>query len=437
MCGIVVGREYESVAAALTLLAHRGPDGKMIRGNDNYYIGHARLAIVDLSSHGVQPAQTYHGDCTAFNGEIYNYGTIADMLRERPRYRNEVWTLKQLLYESKDFMRILDGDFAIAHVNRRGELILARDFIGVVPLYYQMVDGRFFRAASEKKCLEPNRKIYEVRPGQTLRFDEKGRFKSSWIWDPISLHLRMPSVKELADLFGRACRRRYIHSDVPVAVALSGGLDSSLILLELVKTQQYNTMQTLSAVTVVVEESDELEIAQRLAQDLNVRHTVVKLTEEEIRSEWDRIQWHMETTGTNPVKWRGMVRNYFVAKYAKTKVILTGEGADEVFCGYPQHQNLKGLKLEWKSFGSFRSMPAINLDRVNKGGLAWGAEYRVPFLDRDLVLYTMGCWKEPGKQLLREVAEEMNMPQYVLDKPKYGVEEKQLGEIYEKVVNEK
>lgn len=435
MCGLVVGREYEQVASALLQLEHRGPDGKMIKKSGKYVVGHARLAIVDLSAHGVQPIQSFNGECTAFNGEIYNYGKIYDFLGEKPKFRNEIHTVHQLMEECRDFMRVLDGDFALAHVNRKGELILARDWVGVVPLYYQMNEGKLWVAASEKRCLREG-KIYEVKPGQTLRFDENGRYKSSWRWDPISLHLRVPMIGELAELLGKAVRKRFLHSDVPVTVALSGGLDSSLILAYLaqISKEMRTKLPGLHAVTVVVEDSDELEIAQRLAQDLKILHTVVKLTEDEIREEFDRIARHMETKTKNPVKWRGMVRNYFVAKYAKTKVILTGEGADEVFCGYPQHKMKPSLALEWKSFGSFRSMPVINLDRVNKGGLAWGAEYRVPFLDRDLVLYAMSCWKESGKKYLREVAEVVGLPGYVLEKPKYGKEEEKLGQIYERML---
>lgn len=440
----MLGRSFAMVNRGLNNMQHRGPDGKgVFDAAGGYVVGQNRLAIVDLSANALQPkatglnrAGTMTRKVTAFNGEIYNFGRVADALQNPSLSykRNEINTLHALMDECQDFMRVLDGDFAIVHVDHRGEVTLARDWVGVVPLYYQFVDGDLI-AASEKKAMlfGEGTKIHEVQPGETIRH-LKGKYTKRWTWDPISLHMRMPMLMDLEELFGKAVRTRYLHSDVPVSVALSGGLDSSLILLEL--SMLPVKKQPLTAVTVVVEESDELEIAQRLAQQLRIEHVVVKLTEEEIRSEWDRILYHMESVDglSNPIKWRGMVRNYFVAKYAETKVILTGEGADEVFCGYPSHAGKKGLALEWKSFGTFKSMPAINLDRVNKGGLAWGAEYRVPFLDRDLVLYAMSCFKVPGKQLLREMAERMDMPEYVLEKPKYGKEEKKLGEIYERMV---
>lgn len=441
MCGIMVGRSYDVVARGLMNMKHRGPDGTtIVEAADGYFVGQNRLSIVDLSANARQPKLTWYGNSgkvTAFNGEIYNYGRVADFLRDKPPSgkRNEINTLHQLMDECKDFMRVLDGDFGIVHVDHRGELTLARDWVGVVPLYYQYALGGVVAASEKGAMLLGGSKIHEVQPGQTIRF-RNGKRTHSWTWDPISLHLRMADSRTIRELFERAVWKRYLHSDVPVSVALSGGLDSSLILLTLGKADVNVRRQPLKAVTVVVDESDELDIAQRLAQDMKIEHVVVKLTEEEIRLEWDRILFHMESEDaySNPIKWRGMVRNYFVAKYAKTKVILTGEGADEVFCGYPSHQNKEGLALEWKSFGTFKSMPAINLDRVNKGGMAWGAEYRVPFLDRDLALYAMSCYKIPEKQLLWELAQDMDMPEYVFQKPKYGQEEKKLGEIYERLV---
>lgn len=439
MCGIVVGRNYGSVLFGKGQLKHRGPDSDQI-GHifeppaKNWWFGHTRLAIVDLSVHGGQPSLSPTG-LTMFNGEIYNYQEIYEALETKPFRNNEIYVLDAVMAQASDFMRVLDGDFAIARVERgSGELTLARDFVGVVPLYYQMVDNRLEGAASEKKALTRRGQILEVNPGETLVFYPDGRLKSRKLWDPISLHLRPMDMAHLQDLWFTACWKRWKHSDVPVTVALSGGLDSSLILTSL----KWLNAKNVNAVCVVVgESSDEAENATRLCDELGVPLKLVVLSERAIEAEWSRIQYHLEDPNPNPVKWRGMVRNYFVAKEAPgdSKVILSGEGADEIFCGYPQHREAgTGMKLEWKSLGTFRSMPAINLDRVNKGGLAWGKEYRVPFLDRDLVLYVMSCRKRVGKERLRELAEVIGVPDYILNKPKYGLEEDKLGAIYQRMI---
>jgi hypothetical protein len=124
-----------------------------------------------------------------------------------------------------------------------------------------------------------------------------------------------------------------------------------------------------------------------------------------------------------------MIRNFYTAKHAPGTVILCGEGADEIGCGYPPHLARTGIDLEWKSLSTLRSMPAINLDRVNKGGMAHTREFRTPFLDRALVLYVVGCQKQPGKRYFRQLAMSYGVPRFILDKVKYSIEEQALWAI--------
>lgn len=427
MCGIVLAKSRVEAERMLEVLEHRGRDDRRIVEFNGWFIGQNRLQIVG----GLDAAQPYvdsHMEgirsVTTFNGEIYNYKEIYEALGvDAPVRKTEVAVVSRLLDVSSQFDRILDGYYGIIRVDSR-TATLSRDLLGVIPLYYEIdAFGKLVAAASEKKALE--NKIIEVEAGQTLTFDSKSGtvFKDSK-YDPYSLHLEELDLSHLEFLFKRAVRRRITHSDVPVTVALSGGLDSALVLWAAAQLRL-----PVDAITVGVDEnSDEVSNARELSYLCRVDWKFVQLNEVEVEAHAEKIRYHLEDGDKhNPVKWRGMLRNYFVAKHAKGTVILCGEGADEIGAGYPSHQKAgDGLRLEWKCLSTVRSMPAINLDRVNKGGMAWTKEFRTPFLDRALILYVMGCRKEQNKGIFRKLAQRMGLPGFILQKPKYGTEEKAL-----------
>jgi asparagine synthase (glutamine-hydrolysing) len=303
-------------------------------------------------------------------------------------------------------------------------VLLTRDLIGIMPLYYSTNP---FGVASERKALPEGGKQHEVRAGETLWLDYAGNVLQRRQFDPYALHLQPVDIEHVQFLFREAVRKRIEHSERPVCVALSGGLDSSLVLRAAVDIKP-----DIEAITVVVEpNSEELENARRFAASLGVKHTVVQLREDEIN--FQRVLYHLEDARWNPVKLVGMLRNYYVAKHAPGIVILCGEGADEIGCGYPSHAQREGLDLEWYSLTTLRGMPAINLDRVNKGGMAWGKEYRTPFLDRSLVLYMMSVPKEHGKAIYRWMARDMGIPDYILNKEKYGAEDAAMVKLAERL----
>ena len=300
--------------------------------------------------------------------------------------------------------------------------------IGVIPLYYlPSKAGRSFQIASEKKAFDaPGAR--EVMPGETLVFDFKGRLLKRRRFDPYSLHLEDMDLDHLGFLFRRAVSRRITHSEKPVCVALSGGLDSSMVLKTALQVTGY---KTIHAITVCVDpDSEEAQNAQRFARSLGVSHKVVRVTTADIEQHREALLYHLEDYRQNPIKYAAMIRNYFTAMHAPGTVVLCGEGADEIGCGYPSHLRQSGIGLEWKSLSTLRSMHAINLDRVNKGGMAFTKEFRTPFLDRALVLYLMGCAKAPNKGWFRELATtQLEIPDYILNKCKYTSEESHLWQM--------
>lgn len=428
MCGLAMSTDVALTWSMLEVLAHRGKDERRVVAHRNkIWLGQNRLAIVDLTPAASQPLVTA-ASIVAFNGEIFNCDTLglamlADANPIKPKVVNEIHVIEALMRRHrKSFERFLDGYYAIALIDRgRQQIVLSRDIIGVVPLYYQRKKGQLpFAVASEKKALV---KPIEVKPGQTLTFTLEGKLLKQRVYDPISLHMEMLELDHLDMLFRRAVRRRITHSDKPVCVALSGGLDSSLVL-----AVAHQIDPNIEAVTVGFDpNSEEVNNARMLCEHLHIRrHRIVLLSDALIAKHREAILYHLEDPVHNPIKYAAMIRNYFTAMDAPGTVILCGEGADEVGCGYPPHLARRGLELEWKSFSTLRSMRAINLDRVNKGGMAFTREYRTPFLDRALVLYMMGCSKLPGKQYFRELAMRYDLPGYILSKAKYSPEETKL-----------
>lgn len=423
MCGIVLAKTRAEAERMLEVLEHRGHDARRIVEINGWFVGQNRLQIVG-GIEALQPA-SLDDAVTTFNGEIYNYKEIYEALGQddleiAPEQKTEVATLARLMEVSSQFERILDGYYGIIRVEEK-RIILSRDLFGVIPLYYEESYGKIVAAASEKKAL--NGDVVEVQAGETLRFDISGTLFEQRKFDPFSLHLEKMDFAHLEFLFKRAVERRITHSEVPVTIALSGGLDSALVLWAAAQMRF-----KVDAITVGYDiDSDEVRNAEALTNRCCIDWKFVKLDKMVVAEEAEKIRYHLEDSIENPIKWRGMLRNYYVAKHAPGTVILCGEGADEIGAGYPSHQRAgDGLRLEWKVLSTVRSMPAINLDRVNKGGMAWTKEFRTPFLDRALVLYVLACKKEQNKGIFRKLAKRMGLPGFILQKSKYGAEEKAL-----------
>jgi asparagine synthase (glutamine-hydrolysing) len=425
MCGVFFSNVSDLHASLMgSAIRHRGLDSQDIRSFRGVHLGLNRLAIVDREiDSAIQPYET-GASLIAFNGEIYNHDKIGG--------RSEIASIEHVMrHYPNNFERFLDGYYAIVRVDKaRERVIVSRDPIGVVPLYYAVFAEQFFISSEIKGLSVHKRKVKEVKPGETIVFDFQGRIKKRRRYDPISLHQEPLHLSHLKWLFERAVARRVSHADdtINVTIALSGGLDSAMVLCA---ADRMENRGPLDAITITMDETDpHVERCKKLCALYGVPLKVVVLDVEMIKRHWPIIRFALEDPHPNVIKYAAMIRNYFVAMHARGTVILCGEGADELDGGYPSHAGLSGLALSWKCYSTLRSMHAINLDRVNKGGMMHTKEYRVPFLDRSLVQYMMGIEKQdPGKRTLRRLAMTLGVPSFILQQDKYNIDDTRFREL--------
>jgi asparagine synthase (glutamine-hydrolysing) len=371
-------------------LEHRGPDGFGMHIEGPIGLAHARLSIIDLDG-GWQPlANEDDSVIVVFNGEFFNYIELrADLLSQGHRFSTASDTEVIVhLYEQHghDFVRHLNGQFAIALWDKRRErLLLARDRTGIRPLFYAVLPGRLAFASEAKALLvlpDVPRLLDPVALGQTFTFWSPlaprtpfvgieqlppghlmvcdGRFRSLkryWDWSfPSSLTLDrrpLPVVAgELRELLLDAVKLQ-LRADVPVGAYLSGGLDSSAI-AALVRSSGMAQLRTFS-IAFEDAEFDESEFQRRMAAHLGTAHTTFQCSAADIAAGFPRAVRHAEMPllRTAPVPMMLLAREVRAAGY---RVVLTGEGADEVFAGYDLFKEAKLRRwLAGAASGSWRA----------------------------------------------------------------------------------
>jgi asparagine synthase (glutamine-hydrolysing) len=420
MCGVVAiwGSQDESlVGEMLARIRHRGPDGQGRARVGRGILGHRRLAIVDVDG-GAQPMANERGDLlVAFNGEIYNHLELRSHLEGRHRFRTRSDTEVLLhLYEDvgEDMLARLDGMFAIALAGPHG-LLLARDPLGIKPLYYGR-RGQTVIAASELKAFPPMDEIRMLPAGHAILVDgREWRFSPPY---PPAPALVSPSLDEVLD----EIRRRLDHavvkrlmSDVPVGVYLSGGLDSSVV-AALMRPHAVR----LHSFTAGMEGAPDIEAAREVARFLGTEHHEMVYTPADVQSALPLIIRCLESFDAPLV--RSAVPMYFVSRLAAehVKVVLSGEGADELFAGYAYLAGLGGGdRLRHELDAITVRLQDTNLQRADRVSMAHGLEARVPFLDLDLVRYVRRLpieFVQPAegrseKWLLREACRGLLPPQ--------------------------
>jgi asparagine synthase (glutamine-hydrolysing) len=382
MCGICGIWEYGSTEGRVELsliermrdeMRHRGPDdeGSLIFDEGRGGFGFRRLSIIDLSAAGNQPM---HG-CTdrfwlVFNGEIYNHLHLRAQLEGRGHiYHSETDSETILhLYEEQgvDLLNQIEGDFAIAIWDAEHEqLFLARDRVGVKPLYFYYQDGRFIFASEIKAILQhpavtrevdeqalyhyltflttptPQtlfRGIQKLPAGHFLTLDRKGHLQVSQYWDalpPLSVANQMPSEaerqNEILSLL-RASIKKRMMSDVPFGVFLSGGVDSSAN-VALMSELMSQPVKTYTVAFKDTEELNELESARSISKRFGTDHHEVMIGSKDMEEFLPAMVFHQDEPIADPV----CVPLYYVSKLAKetgTTVVQVGEGSDEIFAGY-------------------------------------------------------------------------------------------------------
>ncbi|WP_112277215.1 asparagine synthase (glutamine-hydrolyzing) [Lentzea terrae] len=374
MCGIAGIRRFDGRAADPGLLAemakllhHRGPDDNGVWTEGPVGFAHTRLSIIDLAGSPQPMAGASGSTHIAFNGEILNYRSLRDQLTYPFRTTGDTEVLLAL-YEQHGAAGIskLRGQFAYAlHDSSTGETHLVRDRLGILPLYYYR-DDELFAFASEIKALLPVigtpeidaeslhdylahrsvpapytllRGVRKLPQGHHLVVGRDGSVRSAPYWElarePDTLDVSPEEAVRLLDEALTSSVREALVADVPVGAYLSGGVDSSLITALVARERDGAALHTFSA-GFGDPRVDELPWARKVATLLGTVHHDVVVTAGDFRDSWAKLSWHRDAPLSEPAD----VAVFRLAELARrdVKVVLSGEGSDELFGGYPKYR---------------------------------------------------------------------------------------------------
>lgn len=426
MCGICgyFGDNVADLPLPINELRHRGPDGAGTAHGPNFKFGHTRLAIIDIAGGG-QPMFNNDGTvCIVYNGEVYNYKYLrAELERDYCFKSNSDTEVILHLYEKEGPAGLakLDGMFALA-IADHDQLTLARDPIGIKPLYIQKND-QFLYFASELKAFNyfdkdviefPPGNIFNIYGGYCTYYKIPQVYQCNLNWENTLAELRLRLKKAVM---------KRLMSDVPLGSFLSGGLDSSLITALM---KQYR--EKLHTFSVAMKKSNDRYYARLVAKSLGTIHHEYIVTSRELWEALPEVIFRLESFDQSLV--RSAVANYFLAKSAarEVKVVLTGEGADELFAGYTYLERFKDSNdLHRELWDITNALHNTNLQRVDRITMAHGLEARVPFLDKEVIALAMEippAFKRndrdgTGKWCLREAfRHEGLLPDEILDRDK-------------------
>ena len=516
MCGICGQLRFdgdtpssESLDNMMNKLARRGPDsnGKWLDGAIGF--GHQRLSIIDLSSSGSQPMIDNLLKLTlVFNGTIYNYKQLRSRLIGKgysffSSSDTEV-IIKAYHYWGEDCVNHLDGMFAFAIWDKPSKkLFLTRDRMGIKPLYYNLTNKAFTFASNSQALLTqdldksvnpialqqqlslhgvvpaPNtiiNGIKKLKPGTYIVLSEKGDIKEQTYWHPSATRpegnvSEEDYITRTHELLTAAVTKRMAASDVPIGVLLSGGLDSSLI-VALLKEAGHRNIRTFSIgfEDIDDESGSEFEYSDQVVSKFKTDHKKYLLSNQEVLPRLSEAVMNM----SEPMVGQDAIAFYLLSEQVSkhSKVVLSGQGADEAFAGYfwyprmakehgdeiesfskhyvdrPHDEYLqtvmpiyqgenhthKWLSKEFLKPGAdsfidkvFRTdMTRLIVDdpvkRVDNMTMAWGLEARVPFMDTELVEWALKIppslkMREEGKYPLKRIAREL-LPNSVIDRKK-------------------
>ncbi len=435
MCGIAAifniksqSPEWRKKALAMAKkIRHRGPDWSGIYCGSSAILAHERLSIVDPQSGGQPLYSSDRKQVLAVNGEIYNHREI----RQRYAGQYEFQTGSDCevilaLYRDKgiDFLEELNGIFAFAlYDEERDEFLIARDPIGVIPLYIGYDSDGTLYCASELKALEGFCERYEPflpghyyssREGKMVRW-----YKREWTrYDAVKDN--PASIFELREALEEAVRRQ-LMSDVPYGVLLSGGLDSSVI-SAIAKRFAARRVETdgqkeawwpqLHSFAIGLRGAPDLAKAREVADYIGTVHHEINYTIQEGLDAVRDVIYYIETYDVTTV--RASTPMYLLARVIKSmgiKMVLSGEGADEVFGGYLYfHKAPDARAFHEETVRKLSKLYLYDCLRANKALSAWGVEGRVPFLDKEFLDVAMRLNPQakmcPGKTIEKRIVRE-------------------------------
>lgn len=410
MCGIVCAFDIQQDTKALRSqvlqmskrIRHRGPDWSGIFSDDKAILSHERLSIVDPKS-GKQPLFSKDGKLVlAVNGEIYNHQDIRKQFENKYEFLTESdCEVILALYREKgtEFLEDLNGIFAFALYDiEKNVFMIGRDHMGIIPLYQGWDEEGTYYVASELKALEGQCiKIEEFLPGQYFYSEDEAPTK--WYtrdWQEYdAVKDNESSIAELRMALEDAVERQ-LMADVPYGVLLSGGLDSSIISAVAKKfapkrIESGNTEDAwwpqLHSFAVGLVGSPDLAAARKVADHIGTVHHEIHFTVQEGLDAIRDVIYHIETYDVTTV--RASTPMYLLARVIKSmgvKMVLSGEGADEIFGGYLYfHKAPNAEEFHKETVRKLSKLHQYDCLRANKSLSAWGVEGRVPFLDKEFM----------------------------------------------------
>lgn len=410
MCGIVCAFDLKESSEVLRpqllemskKVRHRGPDWSGIYADGNAILAHERLAIVDPAS-GKQPLFSADGKLVlAANGEIYNHRELRKQFEGRYGFKTQSdCEVILALYQEKgtDFVDELNGIFGFAiYDSEKDEYFVARDHMGIIPLYIGWDANGTFYVASELKALEGTCTKIELFPPGHYLHSSTGEFvqwyQRDWM-DYEAVKENETSIREVRVALEAAVHRQ-LMSDVPYGVLLSGGLDSSVTSAIAKKYSQKriesdDTKEAwwpqLHSFSVGLEGSPDLAAARLVADHIGTVHHEIKFTIQEGLDAIRDVIHNLETYDITTI--RASTPMYLMARVIKSmgiKMVLSGEGADELFGGYLYFHKAPSPKdFHEETVRKLDKLHMYDCLRANKSLAAWGIEGRVPFLDKEFM----------------------------------------------------
>lgn len=390
MCGILAiigkGKDEELVKQMSKRMSHRGPDESDIHiTEEGHFLAHERLSIVDLHT-GIQPIQ---GTSTAWmihNGEIYNHKKLRETTLRNHTFRttSDSEVIVHLYEEfGYDFCNMLDGMFAFVVVDGN-DYIAARDPLGIKPLYYGIDERGRMYFASEMKAIADQCITFTTFPPGHLYTEKTGFVKYYQPeWEDASEAVEEVDFKAIRKTLKKAVKKR-LMCDVPFGVLLSGGLDSSLTSSIACRLMKKSGQKIHSFSIGLDENSPDTIAARKVAEFIGTEHHEVHFTIEQGIEILEKLIWHLETYDVTSI--RASTPMYFLSKAIREKgikMVLSGEGADEVFGGYLYFRNApSAAEFQQETIDRVQKLFTADLLRADKSTMAHGLEARVPFLDK-------------------------------------------------------
>jgi len=393
-------------------LRHRGPDWNGIYTDNinKVVIAHERLSIVGVS-HGSQPIIDNDEFILSVNGEIYNYKELYKTVLHNKYVPNTHSDCEVIIHLYKEFgpncVKMLDGIFGfILYDKINSKLLVARDPIGIIPLYYGILsDNKGTMIASEMKSLiDDCEDIQLFPPGHYLNIDKVGKikinlkneydfikyFNPKWDTNTCSITYNIDSLLEKIRTRLTESVDKRLMTDVPFGVLLSGGLDSSLIAAianRQIKSKPSLWGEKLHSFSIGLKDAPDLKYAKIVADYLGTIHHEFNFTVQEGIDCLNDLIWHLETPDVTTI--RASTPMFLMSRLIKSmgiKMVLSGEGADEILGGYLYFHNAPNRnEFHTECVNRVKGLHNFDCLRANKSTMAWGIEARVPFLDKSFM----------------------------------------------------